>query len=616
MTYLLLVHIGPVQDMIATARRSRDLWFGSWLLSELAKAAARAIAESQPTGTNSLIFPAPQDMAELQHPPFTVANRILAIVEDAPKTVAEEYIRPAIWERLSQLAQGAFQRIGGHFNREVAEAQVKELPEFFWVAVSMAAESDYPAARQQVETLMAARKATHNFAAVPWGAAAVPKSSLDGVRESVIYDPTSKEKDPASRTRRQYRDYRARRGEQLSGVDLLKRWGQAGEADAFPSTSHMAAMPFLRALKKASQPVQEHWDDYYGLLKSLAGGALRDERIPEGFSEHPVLKRADGSLLFSSRLRELFADDKEKKELNETEAVAALQTFLKAAAGGREPYPYYALLQGDGDRMGEVIDAQKTPADHRRFSAALAAFAAQVNGIVMSHDGALVYAGGDDVLAFLPLDTALACAQAIRAAFDEKMGHFQTSDNKPPTFSAGLVVAHHIEPLSDTLDLVRQTEKAAKAVKGKNALAVTVAMRGGVPRTVAGKWETMGKRLHQLITWHQTEQIPDGAAYQLRDTARRLGVERVSEETLREAEGRPECERDELEDCRTRLQAAQKESIHILGRKRAKRGAQAVAEDIQVKLNQWVGTPNLSIGQLADELIIARTFARAKESAA
>ena len=36
--YLIQVAVGPVQGFIATARRSRDLWFGSYLLSELSKA--------------------------------------------------------------------------------------------------------------------------------------------------------------------------------------------------------------------------------------------------------------------------------------------------------------------------------------------------------------------------------------------------------------------------------------------------------------------------------------------------------------------------------------------------------------------------------------------------
>ncbi len=37
MTHYLVCTIGPVQDFIATARTSQDLWFGSWMLSEMAK---------------------------------------------------------------------------------------------------------------------------------------------------------------------------------------------------------------------------------------------------------------------------------------------------------------------------------------------------------------------------------------------------------------------------------------------------------------------------------------------------------------------------------------------------------------------------------------------------
>ncbi|MBK8265600.1 MAG: hypothetical protein IPK80_30260 [Nannocystis sp.] len=44
MPALLILTLGPVQDFIAAARRCRDLWFGSWLLSERSKAGAAAIA--------------------------------------------------------------------------------------------------------------------------------------------------------------------------------------------------------------------------------------------------------------------------------------------------------------------------------------------------------------------------------------------------------------------------------------------------------------------------------------------------------------------------------------------------------------------------------------------
>ncbi|MCI5150049.1 MAG: hypothetical protein D3916_11790, partial [Candidatus Electrothrix sp. MAN1_4] len=38
--WLISLSIGPVQDFISAALRTRDLWFGSHMLSEVSKAAA------------------------------------------------------------------------------------------------------------------------------------------------------------------------------------------------------------------------------------------------------------------------------------------------------------------------------------------------------------------------------------------------------------------------------------------------------------------------------------------------------------------------------------------------------------------------------------------------
>ena len=51
--YLITLSVGPVQDFIAAARRTRDLWFGSYVLSEVSKAAALAFKNKGAT----LIFP-------------------------------------------------------------------------------------------------------------------------------------------------------------------------------------------------------------------------------------------------------------------------------------------------------------------------------------------------------------------------------------------------------------------------------------------------------------------------------------------------------------------------------------------------------------------------------
>src|SRR5271157_2504665 len=81
---LLAVSLGPVQGFIAASRRTRDLWFGSHLLSEVSKTAARAIAECG----GHLIFPA-FDTTDARLEPSndptatSVSNIILATLPDA-----------------------------------------------------------------------------------------------------------------------------------------------------------------------------------------------------------------------------------------------------------------------------------------------------------------------------------------------------------------------------------------------------------------------------------------------------------------------------------------------------------------------------------------------------
>ena len=94
-SHLVSLSIGPVQDFIAQARRSRDLWFGSHILSEISRSAAKAVAENG----GKLIFPALQlDDPELDacdgmmrndthQPPLAIANKILFEADDADSDV-------------------------------------------------------------------------------------------------------------------------------------------------------------------------------------------------------------------------------------------------------------------------------------------------------------------------------------------------------------------------------------------------------------------------------------------------------------------------------------------------------------------------------------------------
>lgn len=76
--YVVILSIGPVQGFISAARRSRDLWSGSWLLSELSKACAKNLYENPAI---KLIFPHIESTEQLkQNSDFSVGNKIQALV--------------------------------------------------------------------------------------------------------------------------------------------------------------------------------------------------------------------------------------------------------------------------------------------------------------------------------------------------------------------------------------------------------------------------------------------------------------------------------------------------------------------------------------------------------
>jgi CRISPR-associated protein Cmr2 len=598
-TYVFTVSIGPVQDFIATARRSRDLWFGSWLLSELSKAAAERIVRLH--GQDSLIFPAPADPGDLQPgSQFNVVNKIVALIDDPEATASE--VGQAVGARLGEITKLAFDgvegRDGGHFIREVAELQVSDMVEYFWAAYPIDDPSDpkqYREARGRAESLIAARKSTRDFKAVAWGAP-VPKSSLDGQRESVIREEAYDRLSP----RELRRVYGVRPGERLCGVGVLKRHGNRGD-DSFFSTSHVAALPLLERLGN-SEGARGAAESYVGRLReSLRLDDRELGRVPAAppYAPNPNFSRRlggavygyDGHLLFEERLADLVGErsraQQERADL--TAARAALGDFLRTALDGLRPLPYYGLLLADGDRMGAAIDAMGTPDEHRGLSKRLTAFARQVAPLVAGLGGSLVYAGGDDVLAFVPLHTALRCARDLADEFSRHLGGMAGGER--PTLSVGLVVAHHLDPLSDSLALARSAERRAKAVPGKDALAVTVSKRSGSDTTVSGHWGELDGRLGLFTALHLADAVPDGAAYELRGLALRLGEEGETDGGLDSA--------------------AREEAVRVLRRKHAAHGAEDLAEEVLSELEAMIRGRVVSVGALSDELRVARVFADA-----
>lgn len=475
MSHLLAIAVGPVQEFIAAARRTRDLWFGSYLLSET----SRAVARSVEAGGGKLIFPASSDAEN-------VANVILAeLPSGEPRDVAAK-AKQAAQKRWLEFAGEAHREASGVIRQDIWDDQVKDVIEFYaaWVAGS----ADYRANRGTLMRLLAGRKNCRNFLPAK-GRAGVPKSSLDGQRESVLKDPARERWPERFRAR-----LRIREGEQLDVVGLVKR--VAGGTQPYPSVARIAADPWVRGNQHRLGPV------------TAACGSLADIIRPLNTPAHPHFEAFpyEGTAVYIARHHELIEETGTTPE--------DLRPLREALARLPYPEPYLAVLVADGDNMGAAISALTSPEANREFSSTLAGFANSARTTVNDHNGVLVYAGGDDVLAFLPVDKCLSCARTLHDEFGQRLAKYGN-----PTLSVGVAVGHFMENLEDLLDYGRAAEKAAKK-PDRNGLAVHLHKRGGAPVQVRSQWtDQLDERLTRYAELIRQEAIPGKLPYDLRKLA-------------------------------------------------------------------------------------------------
>jgi CRISPR-associated protein Cmr2 len=188
----------------------------------------------------------------------------------------------------------------------------------------------------------------------------------------------------------------------------------------------------------------------------------------------------------------------------------------------KKPPRYFAVLHMDGDHLGRwlrgdadfaprirevlhpkilayferlpgaaaLLDHPRplSPARHAAISEALLRFAlGRVPEIVEKHSGELIYAGGDDVIALLPVETVFACAAELRASYSEDFDAGGLLVGGKATMSAGIALSHYRAPLRRALDAARQAERAAKDA-GRNALGISVLRRSGEETSCVAPW--------------------------------------------------------------------------------------------------------------------------------
>ena len=440
----------------------------------------------------------------------------------------------------------------------------------------------YPAVYDLAERVLAAAKAVRAFDQTEqkgW------RCSLTGETEWLTTDPAQLQKSYRQQTDTLWAKVAAKRpawakkGEHLGALPALKRlWPTLFAEEVSQALGDRDIGRFVVSTHTMALAHQlDQWLERGGLtsagfkqsLSQTDAAVALPRRLMKKHARNPAL--ADAKLIPGLLEAARDADDEGVYE----RAKALIQRTLGSGDAPVQLETYYALLMMDGDRMGawlsggddyaisyrdsfhpqvqagfdkhvanqnliQAYGAQKralSPNRHLAISGALNDFSLTVVRHVVEeeHLGRVIYAGGDDVLAMLPVADLLSSMQRLRLAYSgDDPAHEGGRDPRgltlqkgfailngklmrmmgtKATASCGAVIAHHQAPLGAVMRELREAEKRAKNEGGRDAFSITVIKRSGGALYLTEKWGKPVALLDAMIGFLREPGVSRRAVY-------------------------------------------------------------------------------------------------------
>ena len=617
---MMIFSITPVQAFIAKARKLRDYWTGSVLLSWLAFEGIRWVIKN--LGPDHILYPSLIDQPlvneylkqEWETGDFSLFNNAKGIASFpnkflflVPLTQAEvigddifEHINKK-WLELSEIVEKQISSIIPGENTHLKELFKRQNSNYWdlqWSAVKLLSKDD----KNEFSELLA-------------------KESYDKQCETLkIFNELIKDKPYYENSGRGmlYSVSHALVQSALAAqksqkkVTRLPEPGEkchlCGEFEVLHSKKHqvgVSAGEYKNNIKQFWKDLIEIWKNKYSkydfnenerlcsicMIKRIAYKALQKEkghilcRSFKGVEHYPSTTQ----LAFYNKFKR--ENVTEKKEQYEIAQKAHDEADEKAENRDR----YFAILLMDGDHMGKLVNGETlastwesvmhpkivkrlkepefdekhktawknifenhskrllTPAIHAAISESLGDFSIYgVDSIIKENEGRLIYAGGDDVCAVLPVDTALKAAEEIQKYYNsffriisdrlnETIGNSWNlepgkmsvcpGEGEKISISAGILICHHKESLSQMIARAHYLlEEKAKEQTGRNACAIELKKRSGGSRYFAGKWDENKAwksfhRIGELISNKNKRKISASLVYRLEQF--RTGIEAI-----------------------------------------------------------------------------------------
>jgi CRISPR-associated protein Cmr2 len=559
---LLVWGIAPVQDYIEKARKARDLWTGSVILSHLMFAGLKWVMHE--LGPDHVLYPSlvdqplvaehlkrshgiPEQWLEtgsLQCPSFP--NKAVALVPAGQEQAIAENIERAIKESWADIWQSVHEavihRVAVHDPQGFWQLWTRQCESYWqitWASFPLI-DKDHEAEAQLREWFSGSEVTRYCGVMEKFHEINQSQVHPQGLLYGLAHQGVQGVYAAAKLVRR--RDGRQEPGEKCIQCAEFQQLHDPGIGD-----DREATRAFWKKIALA-------WGDDETLFR-------RAEK--ERLCALCLTKRL-ASLVFKRRCDHLLSAVFHRADsFKSTSALAGVdrEEEDKPESADEERLPYYAILLMDGDEMGKIVagapcgftwqevlapplvkritgadgealrdqtvagiwrrllpkERLLTPARHAAISEALGYFSTvTVPQVIEQHEGELIYAGGDDVLALLPVRSVVKAARELAHAYQwsyvslapdpARHGHLKAESlayvsDKPgrlvihmgpkATISAGIAIVHHKAPFKWALrEAHRLLDDIAKKRCGRGAFAIGLYKRGGGPAIFGAKWDS------------------------------------------------------------------------------------------------------------------------------
>lgn len=600
---MMVFSITPVQAFISKARKLRDYWTGSVLLSWLAFEGMRWVIEN--LGPDHILYPSLIDQPLVNeymkrnwkvseggflNPPKDIAsfpNKFLFLIPmNQAETIAGEiknHIRAAwrdlyekVYDNCATMLSSSLSDEERAYMKEIFDRQNSRFWDLQWAAAYLASGSD----KDEIETLL------------PENAYKYPFELLNRFNE-IIKDKPYYEKSGRGALYSVSHSLAQSTLAASKNSKIVTRLPETGEK------CHLCGeFEVLHHKKYSGDKAKEYKDNLKIFWKELRHQWDGDEKYTLGFNLNEneklcsicltkrmackTMERNKSHILHSAfKDKESFPSTteialhghyekmeiKECRQLSKDERKQKAQRIHEKADEKTDNHDrYFAILMMDGDKMGKLVNGETlgstwksvmhpdiverlkkpefekkyrdnwkeifdkkrlvTPAIHAAISEALGDFSLYgVDRIIEKYHGTLIYAGGDDVCAVLPVETSLLAAQEIKEYYTSTYKFIQkdkdpvdVSETWTPepgklsinlgkgvgiSISAGILICHHKESLTQMITEAQHLLKdKAKNEAGRNACAIELRKRSGGSRFFVRKWS-------DERTWKSFSEIGD-----------------------------------------------------------------------------------------------------------